>query len=63
MITIPPGVGVEYLTRISNLLNHLYRDKSLGEISLVPLIEVRDEMIQNREFLILWWMPLLRVLI
>ena len=50
MITIPPGVGVEYLTRISNLLNHLYRDKSLGEISLVPLIEVRDEMIQNREF-------------
>jgi heat-inducible transcriptional repressor len=32
MITIPPGVGVEYLTRISNLL------------------EVRDEMIQNREF-------------
>ena len=39
MITIPPGVGVEYLTRISNLLNHLYRDKSLGEISLVPLIE------------------------
>ena len=50
MIPIPQGVGVDYLTRISNILNYLYRGKNLGEISLDPLIEMRDEMIQNREF-------------
>ncbi|HZJ58252.1 MAG TPA: heat-inducible transcriptional repressor HrcA [Clostridia bacterium] len=50
IISIPQGVGMDYLARISNILNDLFKDQSLGEISLEPLIEMREGMIQNRDF-------------
>ncbi|NLI61091.1 MAG: heat-inducible transcription repressor HrcA [Clostridiales bacterium] len=50
IIRISEGVDSDYLYRISNMLNQLYKDKSLDDISLEPLINMQKNVAKNREF-------------
>lgn len=50
IVSIPEGVNGDYLYRISNMLNDLFRDQNLGGISLEPLLDMQRGMMQNREF-------------
>lgn len=50
IISLPEGITNDYLYRISNMLNDLFRDKDLSDIDLNPLIKMQDGMVQNREF-------------
>lgn len=50
IISTPEGVGGDYLYRISNMLNDLFKDQNLGEINLKPLLKMKQGMVQNREF-------------
>ncbi len=50
IVDIPEGVNGDYLHRISNMLNDLFRDQNLGGITLEPMLKMQEGMIQNREF-------------
>ena len=50
VISIPEGIDEDYLYRISNMLNHLFKDKSIEDIKLEPLLKIQKDMLQNREF-------------
>lgn len=50
IISIPEGVGEDYLNKVSNMLGDLFKDKNLGEINLDPLIRMQEGMVQNRGF-------------
>ena len=50
VISVPEGIDEDYLYRISNMLNHLFRDKSIEDIKLEPLLNIQRDMTLNREF-------------
>lgn len=50
LVRIPEGVNEDYLYRISNMLNDLFREQNLGDISLEPLLDMQKGMVKNRKF-------------
>ncbi|HZJ83880.1 MAG TPA: heat-inducible transcriptional repressor HrcA [Clostridia bacterium] len=50
IVEIPEGITGEYLYRISNMLNDIFKDKSLGNLSLETVLKMKEGMVQDRVF-------------
>lgn len=51
VVKIPEDIDADYLNRISNILNKLYKNKSFGQVNLDDLAGVRKEFARNSSLL------------